>query len=119
MQSSEDCWRYAVGLVCRIFDVEEEDLINGSRKEEIVDARCALIHILVLQGVSKRQIEQWTGLCSSSQAYLLDGFRSRSGLPWYRHKIVAMIKDAKETCPIAFKAHDKDGNIVLHLSKHE
>lgn len=111
---------YAVSLITDSFKVSREDLLGGTRTEEAVDARCALIHILAFQGVRAGTIKEWTGVTPSSQSYLLQcyEYRWRSN-PWFKHQMIAVIKEAKRTCPIAFRAHDKDGSVVLHEGNAE
>lgn len=111
----EDYKDYAIGLVCRNFDVEKDDLLGGKRSEEVVDARCALVHMLAFQGMRPVTIEKWTGVGGNSQSYLLQCYEYRwQSNPWFRHQMIDLIRDAKKTCPIRFKAHNKDGEVVEH-----
>lgn len=106
---------YSIDLVCRNFDVDKADLLGGKRTEEIVNARCALVHILAFQGVGKDTIQKWTNVSASSQSYLLQCYEYRwKSNPWFKHQMICLIKDAKESCPISFRAHTKSGDIVIH-----
>lgn len=107
---------YAIDLVCRNFEVSRESLLNKTKKtEDVINARCVLVHMLDFNGVPPCTIEKWTQISVQNQAYLLQGFQTRKrASPWFDVQMINLIRDAKQTSPVPFRAHDKDGNVVTH-----
>lgn len=104
---------YAIDLVRRNFQVSREEL-KRSHTKKAVDARCALVHILDFQGVDALTIKEWTGFSENTQSNLLQTFQDRKdeGTAWFDIRMIRLIRDAKLTCPIPFKAHNKNGEVV-------
>lgn len=58
-------------------EVEQAQILSGSKEEEVVDARCILIKIMNERGLYPIQISHLTGICKRSVTRFLVGFMGR------------------------------------------
>lgn len=72
----EDLYKEVIRVVCNETEVSEENMLH-SRKEQCVDARAILIHILIKKGLSENEISRLTGLTQQCINKLKNGFGFR------------------------------------------
>ena len=58
-------------------EIEEGQILSGSKEEEVVDARSILIRVMNERGLYPIQISRLTGICQRSVTRFLIGFKSR------------------------------------------
>ena len=58
-------------------EIEQAQLLSGSKEEEVVDARSILVRIMNERGLYPIQISRLTGICLRSVNRFLIGFKGR------------------------------------------
>lgn len=67
----------AISAVVEETEIEQSQILSGSKEEEVVDARSILIRIMYERGLYPIQISRLTGICQRSVTRFLIGFKSR------------------------------------------
>lgn len=73
----KDLFNAVLGLVSEVTGISKEDILSGSHRADIVDARCLFVHFLFKEGVYPTVIASMMKKSSAGVRHLLAGFDNR------------------------------------------